>query len=85
MKRSKTFRRRLQALAIAAKRKAALERAEAYRVHIEWALNHAGRFGRPISFRAAAGKLNERQLPIIYGWPLDFDECVQHGGTAGVT
>jgi DNA invertase Pin-like site-specific DNA recombinase len=67
MKRSKRFRKRLQALAVAAKRKAALERAEAYRVHIEWALSHLGRFGRPISFRAAAEKLNERQLPASMG------------------
>ena len=67
MKRSKEFRRRLQTLAIAAVRKAALERAEAYRVHIEWALSHPGRFGRPITFHAAAEILNERQLPAPMG------------------
>ena len=67
MKRSKKFRRRLQALAAAGKRRAALERAEAYRVHIEWALSHPGRLGRPISFHAAAEKLNERQLPSPMG------------------
>jgi DNA invertase Pin-like site-specific DNA recombinase len=67
LKRSKAFRRRLQTLAIAGKRKAASERAEAYRVHIEWALNHPRRFGRPITFRAAAEKLSERQLPAPMG------------------
>jgi DNA invertase Pin-like site-specific DNA recombinase len=66
-KRSKRFRKQIQALAVAGKRKAALERAEAYRVHIEWALSHPGRFDRPISFRAAAEKLNERQLPSPMG------------------
>ena len=54
-------------MAIAAVRKAALERAEAYRVHIEWALSHPGRFGRPITFHAAAEILNERQLPAPRG------------------
>jgi hypothetical protein len=67
MKRSKTFCRRLLALAAAGKRKAALERAEAYRVHIEWALSHPGKFGRPISFYAAAERLNARQLPSPMG------------------
>src|SRR6185437_9405862 len=38
MNRSKAFRNRLRALSAAALRKAALERAQAYRMHIEWAL-----------------------------------------------
>ena len=67
MKRSKAFRRRLLTLAAAANHKAALERAEAYRVHLEWALSRPGRFGRPISFHAAAEILNERQLPAPKG------------------
>lgn len=67
MKRSKAFRRRLLTLAAAANHKAALERAEAYRVHLEWALSRPGRFGTPISFHAAAEKLNERQLPAPKG------------------
>src|SRR5580704_1041599 len=41
-KRSTAFRRRLRARSRAAIRKAARERAEAYRVHIEWALSQPG-------------------------------------------
>lgn len=67
MKRSKAFQRRLISLSNAAKTKAAMERAEAYRVHLEWALNHLGKWGRPITFGAAANLLNERQLPSPMG------------------
>jgi hypothetical protein len=63
----KAEQRRISALGRAAKSKAAMERAEAYRVHLEWALNHPGRFGRPITFRRAAERLNERQLPSPMG------------------
>jgi DNA invertase Pin-like site-specific DNA recombinase len=59
---SKGYVRRFQSLGLAAKRKAAQERAEAYRVHIEWALSQPGKWGRPITFRAAAQRLNERHL-----------------------
>ena len=41
-KQTKAFRRHIQACAAAALRKAAMERAEAYRIHIEWALNQPG-------------------------------------------
>ena len=68
MKRSKAFRRRLQILANAAKRKAAMERAEAYRVHIEWALRQPPRReGWPASANAAAEWLNERELASPMG------------------
>src|ERR1700730_15789594 len=52
--RSKAWRRRVSALGGAALSKAALERAEAYRLHIEWAFRQPGVYGstRPISFRA---------------------------------
>jgi DNA invertase Pin-like site-specific DNA recombinase len=60
---SKAFRRRLQAGAAAALRKAAMERAEAYRVHIEWALAQPGLGGKPITFNGAAEKLNALQIP----------------------
>ena len=66
-KRSRVFRRRLHARASAALCKAALERAEAYRVHIEWALSQPGRGGIPISFNAAADELNEQHLPSPMG------------------
>jgi DNA invertase Pin-like site-specific DNA recombinase len=64
---SKAFRRRLQASAAAALQKAAMERAEAYRVHIEWALGHPGLDGKQITFNGAAGKLNELQIPSPMG------------------
>ena len=67
MKRSKAFRRRLRMLSNAAIRKAAMERAEACRVHLEWALSHTGKSGRPISCNAAAEKLNELSLPSPMG------------------
>ena len=65
--RSKAFRRRLQASATAALRKAAMERAEAYRVHIEWALSQSGLNGNPITFRGAGERLNALQFPSPMG------------------
>ena len=61
------WRRWVWSLSAAAQRKAAMERAEAYRVHIEWALNHRGTSGRPITPGAAATLLNKRQLPALMG------------------
>src|ERR1700687_3089052 len=71
--RSKAFRRRFQALSAAAVRKAAMERAEAYRVYIEWALRQPGKNGRPILPSKAADKLNERQIepPMGSCWRSD--------------
>jgi len=66
-RRTKAFLRRLRASAGAAQRQAAMERAEAYRVHIEWALSNPGRGGNPITFHGAAEKLNEQQLPSPMG------------------
>ena len=67
LKRSKAFRRRIQKLAATALHKAAMERAEAYRVHIEWALRHQDEFGRPLLLNAAAQKLNELDIPAPRG------------------
>jgi DNA invertase Pin-like site-specific DNA recombinase len=64
---SKAFRRRLQACAATALRKAAMERAEAYRVHIEWALSQPGFDGKLITFNGAGEKLNEQQIPSPMG------------------
>jgi len=64
---SKAFLRRLRAAAGAAQRRAGMERAEAYRVHIEWALSNPGVRGNPISFHGAAKKLNEQGLPSPMG------------------
>jgi hypothetical protein len=60
--RSKAWQRRVSALGRAALSKAALERAEAYRAHIEWAFRQPGLDGGPISYRAAADWLNERNI-----------------------
>jgi DNA invertase Pin-like site-specific DNA recombinase len=61
---SKSAQRRISALARAGKNRAATERAEAYRQHIEWAFRQPGIYGtgRPISFRGAANSLNERNI-----------------------
>ena len=64
---SKAFRRRLQACAAAALRKAAMERAEANRVYIEWAINQPGIAGKPITFRGAGEKLNDLDIPSPMG------------------
>jgi DNA invertase Pin-like site-specific DNA recombinase len=67
--RTKAWRRRVGALGRAALIKAAMERAEAYRLHIEWAFRQQGLHGsaRPISFRAAANKLNDRNIESPMG------------------
>jgi DNA invertase Pin-like site-specific DNA recombinase len=67
MKRSKAFRRRIRILSAKALHRAAMERAEAYRVHIEWALRHHDEFGRPLLLNSAAQKLNERDIPAPRG------------------
>jgi DNA invertase Pin-like site-specific DNA recombinase len=64
---SKALRDRIQASAAAAHTKAAMERAEAYRVHLEWALSQAGLHGKPITCRGAGQKLNELQIPSPMG------------------
>src|SRR6266853_293396 len=65
--RTKAERRRVVALGIAACAKAAMERAEAYRLHVEWALRQPGVNGRPISFCSAARILNERNIESPMG------------------
>jgi len=67
--RSKAQQRQMRARGRAAIRTAALQRAEAYRVHIEWALRQPPAYptSRPISFAAAANQLNARHLPSPYG------------------
>jgi DNA invertase Pin-like site-specific DNA recombinase len=67
MCRSKSFQRRMSALGHAAGSRAAKERAEAYRVHIEWALRQPGIKGRPITFHAAAKRLNDRNIECSQG------------------
>jgi len=60
--RSKAWQRRVRALGSAAIVKMAMERAEAHRPHIEWALRQPGVNGRPISYHSAANRLNERNI-----------------------
>ena len=60
--RSKAEQRRVSALGRAVLVQEAIERAEAYRVHVEWAFRQPGVDGGPISYRAAAQKLNARNL-----------------------
>jgi DNA invertase Pin-like site-specific DNA recombinase len=66
---SEAVRRRIRAASIAARKKAAAERLEAHRLHIEWAFRqpsaHGG--GRPISYNAAAAKLNDRNIESLTG------------------
>jgi DNA invertase Pin-like site-specific DNA recombinase len=59
---SKAQRRRIRERGNAALSKLAMERAEALRVHIEWAFGQPGMYGRSISSEAAANKLNERNV-----------------------
>ena len=66
---SKAWRRRVTALGHAAIQRAAVERAEAYRSHIEWAFRQPSVYGngRPISFCAAAKLLNDRNIESPLG------------------
>lgn len=65
--RSKAERRRFNALGLSALVKIANERAEGYRLHVEWALRQPGRKGTPISYSQAAVRLNERNIPSPMG------------------
>jgi DNA invertase Pin-like site-specific DNA recombinase len=65
--RSKSWQREVSALGRAALIQEANDRAQAYRMYIEWALKQPGREGRPISFRGAALRLNERDIETPLG------------------
>jgi DNA invertase Pin-like site-specific DNA recombinase len=64
---SKAMKQRIQDASIAARKKAATERLEANRVHIEWVFRQQSRYGayRPLSFSEAAQKLNERGIESL--------------------
>ncbi len=66
---SKAWRRRVTALGHAAIQKAALERAEAYRLQIEWAFRQPNPYSnaRPISFTVPPGVLNARNIESPMG------------------
>src|SRR5258708_31363377 len=65
--RSKAEQRRVGALGRAVLVREAQERAEAHRAHLEWAFRQPGLDGGPISYRAAAEALNNRQIPSPTG------------------
>jgi DNA invertase Pin-like site-specific DNA recombinase len=65
--RSKSWQRKVSALGRAALIEEANDRAQAYRVYIEWALKQKGPAGRPISFRGAAIRLNQRDVATPLG------------------
>ena len=67
--RSKRAQQRFIALGRAAVQKGTMERAEARRVHIEWAFRQPSLHGvsRPISYTAAADILNERHVESVSG------------------
>jgi DNA invertase Pin-like site-specific DNA recombinase len=65
--RSKAEQCRCSRLGNEAKSRAALERAEIFRPHIEWALRQPGLKGRPISLSRAAEVLNARRIPSPKG------------------
>ena len=64
---SKVARRRMWARADVGRARAAMERAEAYRMHLEWALRQLGKTGRKPSLAAAAYRLNERGIESPMG------------------
>lgn len=66
---SKAERRRITSLGHSALQKIFTERAEARRLHIEWAFRQASVHGgaRPISYSAAAEKLNARNVESMLG------------------
>ena len=82
--RSKAWQRRVSAMGRAALVKAAAERAEAYRMHIEWALRQPGPNGRPISFSAAADRLNERNIESSMGGQWVGQQLQRMAGRLGL-
>jgi DNA invertase Pin-like site-specific DNA recombinase len=76
-RRSKRWQRRVSAMGRAALTKLAMERAAAFRVHIEWAFAQPGLYGRPISRKAAARKLNERNIKSITGASWSGDQVLR--------
>jgi DNA invertase Pin-like site-specific DNA recombinase len=75
--RSKAHQRRVSAIAAVAIQKAAMRRAETFRPHIDWVLLEPGTKGRPITYQAAADKLNERSIPAPNGGPWEWQH-VRH-------
>jgi DNA invertase Pin-like site-specific DNA recombinase len=72
---SKAKRRRIQTLGRAASTRAAIERAEAFRPHIEWALRQPGWCGKRITFdcppTSSTSEISEDQW-AVYGVAIKF-------------
>jgi DNA invertase Pin-like site-specific DNA recombinase len=83
---SKARQRIVTAMGHAALRKAEMERAEAYRLHIEWAFRQPSVFGggRPISFLGAATKLNDRNIESPMGGRWTASTLRRMGGLLGL-
>lgn len=83
---SPASRKRMQARSREALRKAAMERAEAHRPHIEWALRQPGVYGtgRPISFRGAANSLNKMKIESPRGGLWAGDQILQMSRRLGM-
>ncbi len=80
----KAKQRRILALANAGKLRAAVERSEGYRVHIEWAFRQPGVCGRAISCNAAANKLNELNIPSPMGATWSGDQMIRMARRLGL-
>jgi DNA invertase Pin-like site-specific DNA recombinase len=65
--RPKSWQRKLNALGRTVLIRQANERAQAYRVYVEWALAQPGVKGRPITFGQAARRLNARNIETPRG------------------
>jgi len=82
--RSKAHQRRVSALGNAAIIRAAMERAEAYRLHVEWALRQPGIRGRSISLQRASEKLNERNIESPKGGRWSGEQVKRMGNRLGL-
>jgi len=83
---SKARRMRITRLGHVSIQKAAKERAEAYRLQVEWAFRQSSRYGsgRPISFQAAADRLNDRGIPSPFGGSWAGGQLVRYANRLGI-
>jgi DNA invertase Pin-like site-specific DNA recombinase len=83
---SKARRTQITRLGHAALHRAAKERAEAYRLQIEWAFRQSSRYGsgRPISFQAAADRLNDLGIPSPFGRNWAGGQLVRYANRLGI-
>jgi DNA invertase Pin-like site-specific DNA recombinase len=82
--RTKEHQLRICALAHAGRQRAAMDRAEAHRPHIEWALRQPGIRARPISLHAAAQRLNARGIASPRGARWAGEQLMRMGRRLGL-